>query len=93
MIERLKRALRESYIGAIALGWVLAQAIMQFVNALASPLALRLIGQRGTSLELVLPGLVQVLLVLVIWYWLVRWLYFRPSGANTASSKITPARS
>ena len=39
MLNRLKRALVESFVGAIALGYVLAQTIMHFVNIFASPIA------------------------------------------------------
>lgn len=95
MIERLKRALTESYIGAIALGWLLAQDIMQLVDALAAPLGewtahreypklTEIAGGTGGSFEQSLPGLVRFLLILVIWYALVWWLYFRPSGAKAS---------
>lgn len=39
MFERLKRALVESYVGAVALGYPFAQAIMHFVNIFASPVS------------------------------------------------------
>jgi hypothetical protein len=39
MLNRLKRALVESFVGAIALGYVLAQVIMHFANIFASPIA------------------------------------------------------
>ena len=39
MLERLKRALVESFVGAIALGYLLAQGILHFVNIFASPIA------------------------------------------------------
>ena len=39
MLNRIKRALVESFVGAIALGYVLAQTIMHFVNIFASPIA------------------------------------------------------
>jgi hypothetical protein len=39
MFERLKRALVESFMGAIALGYLLAQCILHFVNIFASPIA------------------------------------------------------
>ena len=37
MLERFKRALVESFIGAIGLGYLLAQGILHFVNIFASP--------------------------------------------------------
>jgi len=96
MIKRLKRALTESYIGAIALGWLLAQDIMQLVNALATPLgdwatrreypkmAEIAGGVVGSSFELALPGVVRFLLILVIWYTLVQWLYLGPVDAKSS---------
>src|SRR6185437_5096899 len=39
MFERLKRTLVESYVGAIALGYLLAQVILHFVEIFASPVA------------------------------------------------------
>jgi hypothetical protein len=32
MFERLKQSVVESYIGAIALGWLLAQSLVHFAN-------------------------------------------------------------
>lgn len=95
MIESLKRALTESYIAAIALGWLLAQDIMQLVDAIAAPLGdwttrreypklTQMAGGTGGSFEQSLPGLVRFLLILVIWYALVRWLYFRPSDTKAS---------
>lgn len=37
MLNRLKRTLVESFVGAIALGYLLAQTILHFVNIFASP--------------------------------------------------------
>jgi predicted Kef-type K+ transport protein len=99
MIRRLKRALTESYIGAIALGWLLAQDIMELVNALATPLgdwanrreypkmAEMAGGGVGSSFQLALPGVVRFFLILVIWYALVQWLYLGPSNAKSSYSK------
>ena len=38
MFERLKQALVESFVGTVALGYLLAQCILHFVNIFASPL-------------------------------------------------------
>ncbi len=37
--KRVRRVLVEGFVGAIAFGYILAQAILHFVNIFASPLA------------------------------------------------------
>ncbi len=90
MLDKLKRALVESYVGAIALGYLLAQCILHFVNIFASPVMgwitrnefgemmpnIRRLSH--SPLEYAIPELVTFLLLLVIWYVLLRWLYFKP---------------
>jgi hypothetical protein len=96
VLERLRRALTESYIGAIAMGWLLAQDILQFVNIFATPvegwvsqrvypgLRAQAGGPQGIGFELGLPEVIRFLLILAIWYALVRWLYF-PSNKTSAA--------
>ena len=90
MIDRLKRALVESYIGTVGLGYLLAECVLHFVNIFASPVAgwitrneYREIIPHGTALtgfsaKDALPELVRFLLLFSAWYVLVRWLYFTP---------------
>jgi hypothetical protein len=91
MLEQLKRALVESFVGAIALGWVFAQAILHFSFAWIAPFALwiqrkdfgPLLGSRGASLPRfsfleALPDLGKSLTLLLVGYLLLRWLYFEP---------------
>jgi hypothetical protein len=95
MLNRLKSALVESFVGTIALGYVLAQTIMHFVNIFASPITAwvardeyrRLVPQSlapqsptptGFPFRNALPELVSFLLLLLVWYVLVRWLYWKP---------------
>ena len=90
MLDRLKRALVESFVGAIALGYLLAQGILHFVNIFASPIAgwvsrsyyKESIANAGitfrSALQLALPELVRFFLVFVVFYILLRWLYFKP---------------
>jgi hypothetical protein len=90
MLNRLKRALVESFVGAIALGYVLAQIIMHFVNIFASPIGAwiardeyhRLAPQSsapmGFPYRRALPELVSFLLLLLVWFALLRWLYWKP---------------
>lgn len=96
MFERLKRALVESFVGAIALGWLLAQGIWHFVNIFAAPvtewvarnkypeLRAHTTASAGVSLQFALPDLVRFILILLVWYALVRWLYFKPPKKQTS---------
>ena len=90
MFERFKRVLVESYIGAIALGYMLAEDIVHFVNIFSSPVVAwvtrneyrefepRPAGSGGFSLEAALPELMGFLVLLLVWYALFRWLYLKP---------------
>ena len=87
MFDRLKRALVESFVGAIALGWLFAQGILHFADIFIAPLAVWV--QRieypgvfesrgsvpaGLSFLDAVPQLVQSLLLLLVAYVLLRWL-------------------
>ncbi len=90
MFERLKRTLVESYVGAIALGFLLAQVILHFVEIFAAPVAVwilrnyyqsivpRTTPSAGLSFQDALPELERFLVLLLVWYLLLRWLYFKP---------------
>ena len=58
MFERLKQSVVESYVGAIALGWLVAQSPVQFANIFTAPVAgLSCSEYRGfTELTTLLPG-------------------------------------
>ncbi len=95
MLDRLKRAIVESYIGAVALGSMLASCIYSFVGVFADPVgnwlgqkeALRYsqnsIGPAEISFQYSLPSLIRSALIFAIWYALVRWLYFTPPKKAT----------
>lgn len=90
MLKTLKRAIVESYVGAIALGYVLAQAILHFVAIFTDPVAFSLqrrelrdlgshaVSTQGISFQDALPELIRFVLLLLLWYVLLRWLYFKP---------------
>jgi hypothetical protein len=95
MLNRLKNVLVESFVGTIALGYVLAQTILHFVNVFASPIAgwvardeyRRLVPKSlapqspaptGFPYRNALPELVSFLLLLLVWYVLLRWLFWKP---------------
>jgi len=96
MFKRLKRALVESLIGAIALGWLLADAITHFVGIFTSPVAEWAVRRSyaelgaqtprpsGIGLKYALPDLITFIALLLIWYVLLRWLYFKPPDGQTA---------
>jgi hypothetical protein len=100
MFDRLKQALVESYVGAIALGYLFAQGILHFVNIFASPVAGWLSRKQyrglglvpgttalpGFSLQDALPELVRFSLILLVWYVLLRWLYFKPLKEETSQA-------
>lgn len=101
MFERLRQTLVQSYVGAIALGYLLAQDVILLVGAFSSPVAVwaarretaRLLPMLSTPrpqgapqptqalrfpFEDGLSSLLGFLVLLLIWYLLFRWLYFRP---------------
>lgn len=102
MFKRLKRALVESFIGAIALGYLLAQCILHFVNIFASPIAgwvsrndYRAIIPGGAtlvgfSLKDALPDLTRFAVLFLVWYLLVRWLYFTPPKTDVSKPAPNP---
>ena len=68
----------ESYVGAIALGWLLAQRVAHFANlALQLPLDPTTL-LPGFSLHDAVLELIRAVSLLPVWYILLRWLYFNP---------------
>jgi hypothetical protein len=111
MLERLRHTLVESYVGAIALGYLLAQDIMLFVSAFSSPIAVwaarreteQLLPMLSTLQPQGAPGPTQApgfpfenglsslmgfLVLLLVWYLLFCWLYFRPF--QKGGSELSP---
>jgi hypothetical protein len=92
MFDRLKRTLVGSFVGAIALGYLFAQAALYLVNVVAAPVAgwvrrKEFPGSGGTagfSLQAAFPPLVSFIVLLLIWYVLLRWLYFTPPKSVTS---------
>lgn len=90
MLKRLRRVLVESFVGAIALGYVFAQGVMHFVWVFATPVVAyvtrreyrgimeRTVAPTGFSLQDALPELARSCALLVVGYVLLRWLYFTP---------------
>src|SRR5882757_7751423 len=99
MLERLRSVLVNSFVGAIALGWVFAQAILHFAYVVSAPVAgwvTRRVYHQMTldrtttptafSLQDALPELVRSVSLLLVGYVLLRWLYYKPSEADTRDS-------
>jgi hypothetical protein len=102
MLDRLKRALVESYVGAIGLGYLFAQCVLHFVNIFATPVAgwvsrkeygglmPRTSALTGFSLQDALPEFIRFFLLLLVWYVLLRWLYFKPLNEKTTEPAPGP---
>ena len=98
MLDQLKRTLVESYVGAIALGYLLAQVILHFVGIFTSPVSDWIIRKefgkwtqygaalKGYPLEDALPQLIWFFALLLLWYVLLRWLYFKPFKKETSEA-------
>ncbi|HEY1204651.1 MAG: hypothetical protein ABSH46_13450 [Bryobacteraceae bacterium] len=96
MIKRLKRAIVESFVGAVALGWLFAQGVVHFANVFAAPLTGWIVrseyreltrstaGPAGFSLVDALAELVRSISLLLVWYVLLRWLYYKPLKNETS---------
>ena len=103
MFDRLRQALVESYVGAIALGYLFAQAFLHFVSVFASPVAGWVSRKQygalvpgpstlpGFSLQEALPELVRFLVLLLVWLVLMRWLYLKPVKKQESESALNPA--
>ena len=89
MFDDLKQVLVRSFIGAIALGYLLAQAILNFAGIFTAPVVgwttRRLLrglvpadisGVRfGLLLQAALPEAMMFVILIVLWYALLWWLY------------------
>jgi hypothetical protein len=94
VFERMKRTLVESYVGAIALGYLLVQVILHLVDFFMFPITAWLAAWAARieywrlsppsptsavwSFRDALPELERFLILLLVWYLLLRWLYFKP---------------
>jgi|SRR5580693_3302692 hypothetical protein len=95
MLNRLKSVLVNSYVGAIALGYMLAQCFLHFVNVFSNPVAGWITRAEykdvvthgapmvGFTFRDGLPELVRFVLLLAVWFVLVRWLYLTPLKQDT----------
>ena len=97
MLKKLKKALVNSFVSALALGWLFAQAVLHFAYVFSSPVAGWLTRReyyRMTdhpvatfSLQDATPELVKSFSMLLIGYLLLRWLYYKPLESETSESE------
>lgn len=93
MFSRLKRSLVESYVGALALGWIFAYAILDFVSIFTAPLAswvtraefrtMLVPDPTSLLLRVSLPYVVASPALFLLGYLLLRWLYFAPQAESS----------
>jgi fructose-specific phosphotransferase system IIC component len=95
MRERIKSALVDSFVGAIAVGWLFAEGVARFVTSFTTPLTEWIIEQMRYQqmprfsrpiafrpqfpFQIMIPQLIAGALLILIAYLLLRWLYFEPS--------------
>lgn len=95
MHDQMKRILVDSFIAAIGLGYLLAQVVLYFVNIFTSPVSLwvaRIIfpdvtASRRFPAEAALPQVIGFVLLLALWFVLLRWLYLTPFEDQTSDRK------
>ena len=102
MLNRLKKALVESYVGAVALGYLLADIVLQFVGIFVSPVSTwasrknlkEVMPNASAAADFTfrdgLPYVVRFVGLLVVWWILVRWLYFKPSEPEKQTGEPAP---
>jgi predicted Kef-type K+ transport protein len=97
LLSRLRRALADSFVGAIALGWLFAQGIFQIVSIFTLPVSSwyqqrRVEQLRAVTVPLGFPYQVAIapaisgLLLLIAGFLLLRWLYW-PSAETGHGGK------
>lgn len=103
MFKKFKTALVKSFVGAIALGWIFAQAILHFAYIFSNPVTGWLTRREysglvkgvpaGFTLQDALPELARSFVLLLIGCLLLRWLYFKPLEEDLADSRLEPTAS
>jgi hypothetical protein len=100
MFDRLKRSLVESFVGPLALGWIFAWAILDFVSIFSAPITSWISRNEYRKAELTgmnaipaalflqdaLPYLVSSFALFLIGCLLLRWLYFKPLPESSVQS-------
>lgn len=104
MLNRLKRSLVKSFVGAICLGYLFAQGLIHLAYIVTAPLAGWISRKEYKALTLrpeisarfyfqdALPELARAISLLLLGYILLRWLYFKPVTRETADTALRPAQ-
>lgn len=95
-IQTIRKILLHEYIGAIAIGFLLAQSAIRLITAIVQPFSFLLEPRRSSIFtadrsfpceRLLLPNVVSAVLLFIVAYALIRWLYLGRlgvvSGADT----------
>ncbi|HEV2288943.1 MAG TPA: hypothetical protein VGR81_08325 [Candidatus Acidoferrales bacterium] len=101
MSKRVKGALVESYIGAIALGYLLAESILYLISFVAAPETAWAQQQYRSALSVhvswaalagayAIDPLVKFIILIVLWYILLRWLYLEKPATQTSAPAPAP---
>lgn len=103
MLGRLKTALVESFVGAIALSWIFAQAVLHLVSAVTAPLSeweqqrfysqLRIGDHLRYPLLAWIPELTAAICLAAVGWLLLRWLYYSPITSPLAAPNGTSNQS
>jgi hypothetical protein len=102
MLNRLRTALVSSFVGAIALGWIFAQAVLHFAYIFAAPVASWLSRRQfqgvmenkmPTSFSVfeAIPEALKCGTLLIVGYLLLRWLYEKPLDVESNVDRQTGA--
>lgn len=93
MLEKIRKAMVESFVGAIAIGVLIANSIVNFVMGITTPLTewltMRLQNRQENPyypspefpFQRLIPQWIASAVFLLIAYALLRWLYMEPSAA------------
>lgn len=102
MLKQLKQALVDSFVGAIALGWLFAQGLLHFTYIFTAPLASWVMRKEysgvfsstanrvGFTLQDSGPELAKSFALLLLACLLLRWLYFKPTQIDIEQSESRP---
>jgi hypothetical protein len=103
MFRRLKRELKASYVGAIALGYMLAQLVYYFVGAFAAPVTSFVSEAQYQRIQptqahppgllyiAAAPDLIRFVLMALIWYGLFYWLYLSAERESNPTQPVAHA--
>jgi hypothetical protein len=102
MFERIRRAMVESFVGAVALGWLFAQGILHLVDIFAAPITGWIARSEYSTLtdhvstgflfRDSLPELARSFFLLLFWYILLRWLYMNPPKKASIDPEHSPGQ-